>query len=1191
MPLRLPEKFESDLQSNQISLIPRVIIGEEHKTYISTHKINFEGNYYKPILLNVPSMKESIDIETRNFKISNVTLNISNFKVDGEIFSDTFQKTPLINKKVEIHFSTQSSSSSEDSLLVFKGFIRRISHTSSVVNLQLEDLTQSTLYKNLPQQKTSMSKSLPNKYRGVPIPISYGYLKNAPAVLDVGNIIKADYDETVSLVTPDSESYNVSNIWSEYSQFNENESYSAFKLIIDDTIIHIPKTVIKQIENQETLELSPLGHIQFYDGQGVDEVLEQEGTIRIFPFSQEGADVSSVKAFQGICERKPSNISCTYRSSASLSNMDGIIMNQNHMNDGESGWDNTERFTEQAIEYLTDDSYTFDDLGNINGYYPEQDFTFRFDYFGSGGDYENSGEFHDNASGRVSQGLIRVALDTQPNFEHLALYYKTEFAINQKHLKFKDWRRLIAIYSRDLNNNEAATLPYSFANDLDNYSWNYGHTENLFYLNGYSINSNGSEGDFHQDFKNVFEFTYNDQADSSSEYKGNTSLTDGAIRIGNLDSNGTFYGGFVRIFDRTKDDGQITMTFGSYVSAGYNSRDFSIKLAGDWAEIDILQLVDVQYKPDLGFLLDVEGRTSSAESVGADPVMRNPIEIIKDIFVSELDLRDIGVDYFGQPLEDIDIDEDSYNIAYEEHDDLKFDFSINKKIESKKLIEEISKYTLCYPYFNNQGKLTFPTIKKTYSYSDYEESIIIKDIEVIDFSFNKTKLENVYSMIDFNYNYNYAFDSYESNLFSGLYTTDLELNYNGHSDTESNVLEIECPYIRDDETADKVWKNIFRFYKHQHLTFKIKLPLKYIFINVGDTVRFDNLLDGKKAFGIDYTKLVQIVENQPLQQGGITYPLFFVTAVNKNLDSVDIEGFQIHTIGSLGNGLGDLYDFDAGDGDGLSEDPDFIDILPPIDDYTTPPDDAGYSAMPITLTRADSKHRFSIFSQSGLIRYEDILHWFEPQSFGLNSFSQLTPSSWDGFSGSEIRDYIALSFDIKFYNESSGEHFIHRFTLKNQGNHQAQNFDLQWENEILYSTENLAPAVMQGEGIIVEGQNINTVPFFSQAFEILHSIKIGEGLIKAGELSVLGFELTNSEGIVFNSLYNIMLSSESEFLVGDVSRDFNFSILDIIILINHIMASNNEIPDEYKYLGDFNQDGSISILDIVGLANYIMENS
>ena len=846
--------------------------------------------------------------------------------------------------------------------------------------------------------------------------------------------------------------------------------------------------------------------------------------------------------------------------------MDNIELGGGVMNDGEDGWDNPERFTLNTINHLTDGSYTFDTLENLNGYEPESSFIFPFHYFAEGGDYANSGEYNYNCDGNVSQGLIRVSADSQPNFEHLSLWKNTEFSINGTIVNFKDEIRLTAIYSRGMSEDNAKAVQHSFTtlpSDVNTYS----SRTNIFYLNGTNIKSDGSEGVFHQDFRGVFEFTY-DGAIDDYNYKGNPSLGQGLIRIENLESNRHFYGGFIRILDSTYDYGQVSMTFGSYVAAGYNSTTFNAKLTGSWSEIDLLQLVDVQYKTDLDFLLDVEGRASSAESAGGNPVMRNPIEIIKDIFVSELGLRDIGVDSSGNRLEDVDI--------YEEHDNLKFDFSINKKIESKKIIEEIAKSTLCYPYFSNQGKLTFPTLKQSYSYEDYNTAEIIKDSDVVDFSFNKTKLEKMYSMIDFNYNYDYVSESYESNLFEGLHTTDLDLDYNGHLDIDSNVLEFECPYIRDADTANKVWNNLFRFYRHQHLTFKIKLPLKYIAIDVGDTIRFDKLLDGRKAFGIDYTKLVQLVKNQPIQQGGVAYPLFIVTAVNKNLDSIDIEGFQIHTLGEIGSGFNDLWEQEEVD----SED---FEGETPL-----------FQEQPISLTKLINKQKFSIFSESGFIRYDDLLHWFQPQAFGLNSFNELIPSSWDSFNGAEIRDYIALFFDIKFYRQQEDQHWIHRFTLKNQGNHQAENFDLQWESEVLYPNENLAPDAFQ-QGITLQDnhggyiQNINTEPSFSQAFEVLHSVSIGGGLIKAGELSLLGFELTNSEGIDFNSLYNIRLSSEQEFEVGDVSRDFSLSILDIVAIINHIMTSNNQIPDEYEYLGDFNQDGYISILDIVQLVNHIME--
>ena len=90
----LPPKFEADIQGSVLNIITRVIItytpfvgDEEKKIRFSTHSMNFEGNYYPPMLLNIPSMKESIDIENRNFKISNISIDVNNFENEGVRFS------------------------------------------------------------------------------------------------------------------------------------------------------------------------------------------------------------------------------------------------------------------------------------------------------------------------------------------------------------------------------------------------------------------------------------------------------------------------------------------------------------------------------------------------------------------------------------------------------------------------------------------------------------------------------------------------------------------------------------------------------------------------------------------------------------------------------------------------------------------------------------------------------------------------------------------------------------------------------------------------------------------------------------------------------------------------------------------------------------------------------------------------
>ena len=126
MALNLPPLFKNDIQGKDTALVPIVVIntspdesgvlvdgyGDKY-IILSTGVIsgNFKRIYQqylidtwttppgtfqfteletwtsKPLLLNIPSLKESIDIEKRNYKISSVNLDISNFPHNGERFS------------------------------------------------------------------------------------------------------------------------------------------------------------------------------------------------------------------------------------------------------------------------------------------------------------------------------------------------------------------------------------------------------------------------------------------------------------------------------------------------------------------------------------------------------------------------------------------------------------------------------------------------------------------------------------------------------------------------------------------------------------------------------------------------------------------------------------------------------------------------------------------------------------------------------------------------------------------------------------------------------------------------------------------------------------------------------------------------------------------------------------------------
>ena len=116
--------FENDIKGQNTQLYPVVQI---NNNWYSTNNttVDYEGEtfYCKPILMNIPSIKESIDIESRKFKISNVSLDFNNFPFEGARFSDQLSGSSLINTEATIYFKSQSELKE-----VYRGIIRRRTH-------------------------------------------------------------------------------------------------------------------------------------------------------------------------------------------------------------------------------------------------------------------------------------------------------------------------------------------------------------------------------------------------------------------------------------------------------------------------------------------------------------------------------------------------------------------------------------------------------------------------------------------------------------------------------------------------------------------------------------------------------------------------------------------------------------------------------------------------------------------------------------------------------------------------------------------------------------------------------------------------------------------------------------------------------------------------------------------------------
>ena len=106
----LPTKYERDIRSRTNSIDTLVVIDNIKIATRSLHLTNEETNekdFYVDRDLSVNSIKQSVDFEKRSFKIGNVTIQISNYKINGSRFSDLFSDKSLVNRKVEVYQMTK----------------------------------------------------------------------------------------------------------------------------------------------------------------------------------------------------------------------------------------------------------------------------------------------------------------------------------------------------------------------------------------------------------------------------------------------------------------------------------------------------------------------------------------------------------------------------------------------------------------------------------------------------------------------------------------------------------------------------------------------------------------------------------------------------------------------------------------------------------------------------------------------------------------------------------------------------------------------------------------------------------------------------------------------------------------------------------------------------------------------------
>jgi len=693
-----------------------------------------------------------------------------------------------MNKEVKIYWKSQSCTLLDDCLFVYQGIVRRFDHTAETVTLQLEDLTEKKLHKDLPSTFVDVSDiELYNKDNGEYIPITYGVVKNAPIRI---TSINMEDDETLGTLELKADTLPL------YGYSGHNP----LKVLLNDRYLNVLREFMETFDSHP--EFYNDYHTQYRDnsennGVFIDLIFNGDNDGN-YKSNLAGNNEAQVIHF----DRLPEGISVSNPNPSSeitQTQIDGIFGENNEIAQSFANNDWDINGLDTISNAIDGDKNTFADL--------------------------------------ICRDILIANCNNlnNPSFNFIRQYGTVDF-------------KLATIDNSDIISGILYKLRIiGEVEDVDSTNSSLGNIGRLKYM--------------------LANEDYTTQISSDKEYGYENPYDLEGVLIGNV---------FLP-FEYTKKTNDLYQFLSFQLipknDGSNNVHDAHIRLNDIRTDV----LFDIENYFNKTFSIDIKGRIDISGNL-----IQNPAAIIKDILDKELSLtiQHTDTNYI-----------EALNIA----DGLKFGFSVDKKVNSKRLIAGIASNTRFVPVFTLNG-FSLKSIKDRYILGD---SLEIKNSDIIKYSFSRTKIEDVKSKVSLKYFYDYEQDSNIKSI--DLTIEDLDIigwggyDYYNFSKYDSqggithpnSTLEFEANYIQDKETAEDLSKFLLHWYRNQHTKFKLTLPLSYLYLEVGDVVRFDSLLDDMKAYGEDYTQM-QERNNQWI------YPAFMITSLNKNPDKVEVEAIQLH---------------------------------------------------------------------------------------------------------------------------------------------------------------------------------------------------------------------------------------------------------------------------------------------------------
>ena len=1218
----ISEAFKKDTLSKNTQIIPLVVI-EKFNTvisqysyeFLSTNNIEVDGNYFKPLLLQIPSIKQKVNLDTGKYQTSSVTLKISNMEYNNSSrLSQAF--IPLTNLLVSIYYKSQSCTTIQlpnagDSNIpstdfntesgcpkTFSGYITKVSHGKDEITLTIEDVSDKKIDRELPVARLGSSDNIPDKYKNSYYPMLYGKLKNAPTV---GRYEGGRFTFNADILSVATQEDNIQ----DYVQdFPDPWLFGAIK-----------------IYNEEYGDVTKYAHVEF-------ETSGFEGDIR-YNITSENAQQYMIKSDGSVSFKDTSMFNRVNRVEALFNGSPKSILLKRNLQlsvpSNYSLWFNSMQFIQggsedqhiQEDEYLkiTDKDYTTSINENHSSIYS----------------FSNEGG---TAGSNAANLACLFSLQWDSGVKGAKYYRVLQNRINNIRIPVQG----------DLNTPSGLGIwdlaaPFLYIFDIDYILQGEDGFNNGYQVGDFAV-CKPSEAEITDLISFYDENTYQDPQTGVNidlSYNENAYFKLSRDIMLFTDESGALFNTptslpLIRLAHENNalpscGDGWSSMeffmydrTYGNTTSGNvgfHTGADITMNIDLDIQDIEVTSIVNYDDVLEKNYYLNSEGRTDSflrdyqhtfinpngqSQDFTYTPsdYLINPADIVRHILVEECKISN---DSF---------DEDEFNEAWMAcHGSIRHDYSVNKKINSLDLFSEISKSSMITPRIKNNGKIGFIATNKYYHYQrDYVPARQIEIDDVISYKLSLTPANNVVSKLDVSYAYDYEQDN-------TLKTTDSidmsppELIYLGIEDLEDSYENLDTKYIQDESSANNLRDLKFYDKKTQHLQIELRLPLSYIDLETGDLVKIQELIDGIKAHGIDYTE-------PKIFGDALRYPLFQVIEIAKNIDFVTIKLHQLHALDSLdnithiGGHFNDWYDaFD------LDEEIDFVPYV--IDGYQSFNEFligknsdfslggisylSSYSRKivitdltigteyipnyPLSFSLRDQLDNIFGLSNFGLTQWEDLLT--EQNSDGSGYGSLLNGSSISNFRAIEVRFHSTVGdsnkvlylrnikdteFDDEVYDLSTT-------SIPEQLQASSTEIKLGWV--LYYCDADFNPINPWGyiTNLVVQ-ENDTAIHPYSGIIDQLTTGTISEYEIILYPTFVPNYDTTQTYTSSVESLLHIPLS-------GDVNQDDILNVMDVVQLAQHVMGSL-QLSGQELANADINSDGLIDVLDVVALVSIILGN-